>query len=137
MYIYALIIGVISAIYVVLQFRVGSFELRNWPYPLLLATFPVYYWIFAVYGSDYSALKREIGIGIAFLVIAYLAFKFNNLFGRLLLAFGYLGHALYDSVHDQIGHNQGAPLWWPEFCGSVDALLGIYLVYLAFSMRGK
>lgn len=51
---YALAVGIAIAIYVVVRFRKTKLEKRKWVYPLLLSTFPIYYWVFAVYGSDYS-----------------------------------------------------------------------------------
>jgi hypothetical protein len=52
----------------------------------------------------------------------------------LLLAIGYVMHAAYDFYHSLFFVNAGAPTWWPEFCGSVDVLIGGYVAYLAFSL---
>jgi len=49
MNIYALIIGIVVALFVVIRFRKTSLERKKWVYPVFLATFPVYYWVFAVY----------------------------------------------------------------------------------------
>ena len=132
---YALAIGIIAAIIVVLRFRVGRLEKTTWAYPMLLATFPLYYWLFALYASDYNALLYEVATGVVFFAIAYAAYKFRSFATLLLLAIGYVAHAAYDFYHEALFINSGAPTWWPEFCGSVDVLIGGYLVYLAFSQR--
>lgn len=134
---YALAMGIIIAVYVVIRFRKVRLEKKNLVYPVFLATFPVYYWAFAVYASDYEALVNELLIGIVFFAIAYMAYKLNGVIGGGLLAVGYTAHAIYDVIHSSIFHNAGTPLWWSEFCGTVDVLIGLYLIYLAFSMQQR
>ncbi len=53
--------------------------------------------------------------------------------GLLLLATGYILHAGYDVIHNSLFINPGTPVWWPEFCGPVDVVIGAYLLYLAVS----
>ena len=102
-----------------------------------MATFPVNYWVFAIYRSDSAALLKEVLVGLAFLAIAYAAYKFKSFVTLLLLAAGYVLHAAYDFYHNLFFVNAGAPTWWPEFCGSVDVLIGAYIAYLAFSFSKK
>lgn len=137
MNIYALAVGVVSAVVVVLLFKAWGLEKTNWAYPVLLAEFPVNYWIFAIYGSDHAALLNELVVGLAFLAIAFIAYKVKSFVTLLLLAFGYVMHAAYDLSHDFFFVNAGAPMWWPEFCVSVDVVIGAYIAYLAFSFRKK
>jgi hypothetical protein len=137
MNIYALAVGVVSAIVVVLLFKSWGLERTKWAYPVLLAEFPVNYWIFAIHGSDSAALLKELLVGLAFLAVAYIAYKVKSLVTLLLLAFGYVMHAAYDFSHDFFFVNAGTPTWWPEFCASVDVLIGAYLAYLAFSFPKK
>ncbi|GAA4869015.1 hypothetical protein [Luteimonas vadosa] len=127
----------VVAVVVVLQFRSKGLEHTRCAYPLLLATFPVYYWIFAVYASDYTALVREFIAGGAFLAIAYAAYRLRSFATLLLLALGYVAHSAYDFYHDAFFVNPGAPTWWPEFCGSVDFLVGCYVAYLALSWHKR
>jgi hypothetical protein len=137
MNVYALAVGVFSAVVVVLLFRAWGLEKTSWAYPILLAEFPVNYWIFAIYGSDSAALLKEFLVGLAFLAVASIAYKVKSFVTLLLLAFGYLIHAAYDFSHNLLFVNAGTPTWWPEFCASVDVLIGAYIAYLAFSFRKK
>lgn len=132
---YALIAGIVIAIYVVMSFRKTKLEKRKWVYPLLLGTFPMYYWVFAVYGSDYKALLNELITGALFIAVAYGAYKRNSANAVRVLSIGYIGHAIYDAAHNSLFVNSGVPLWWPEFCGAVDVLIGIYLLFMAASMK--
>jgi len=100
MNLYALAIGIVIAIYLVIRFRKMRLENKKWAYSVVLATFPVYYWVFAVYASDYDALAIEVIIGFVFFAIAYMAYKLNSFMGLLLLAIGYIAHAVYDVAHN-------------------------------------
>lgn len=132
---YALAVGVISAVVVVLLFDAWGLEKTRWAYPVLLAEFPVNYWIFAINGSDSAALLNELVVGLVFMVVAFIAYKVKSSVTLLLLAFGYVMHAAYDFSHNFLFFNAGAPTWWPEFCAPVDVLIGAYIAYLAFSFR--
>jgi hypothetical protein len=137
MNIYALAAGVLLAPVVVLLFKASGLEEARWAYPVLLAEFPVNYWIFAIYGSDSAALLKEFLVGLVFLAVAYTAYKFKSFVTLLFLAFGYVMHAIYDFSHNFFFINAGAPTWWPEFCASVDVLIGAYVAHLAFSFPKK
>ncbi len=125
--------GIIIAVAVIIRFRKTRLEKKSWAYPLLIATFPVYYWVFAITGSDMSALYKEIMMGIVFIGLAFLAIKINRKTGLIVLAAACLFHGVYDVMHDKLFINSGTPLWWPEFCGAIDILIGLYLFYMAIS----
>lgn len=133
----ALIIGLTLATYAIVRFRETKLEKKKWVYPLLLATFPFYYFAFAIYAEDYSALINEIYVGLIFIAVAYTAYKLKSTIGIIILAIGYIGHAVYDIIHNHLFINEGTPVWWPEFCGAVDGLMGVYLVYLVLSLRAN
>ncbi len=135
MEIYALAVGIAIAVSVVVMFRKTELEKRKWVYPLLLSTFPVFYWVFAIYGSDYTALQREFSAGILFIALSYWAYRLSGFNALLVLAIGYTGHAIYDFGHNALFVNSGAPSWWPAFCGSVDLLIGIYLFAMSASVK--
>jgi len=137
MNIVAIAVGVGSAVVAVLLFRAWGIETTKWAYPVLLAEFPVNYWAFAIYGSDSAALPKELLASLAFLAVAYIAYRFKSFVTLLLLAAGYVLHAAYDCYHDLFFVNAGTPTWWPEFCGSADVVLGAYVAYLALSFSRK
>jgi hypothetical protein len=68
--------------------------------------------------------------GAAVLAIAYVAYKFRSFATMQLLAVGYLAHAAYDFCHDAYFVNAGIPAWWPEVCGSIDVLVGGYILHI-------
>ena len=69
------------------------------------------------------------------LAVAYIAYRARSFATLLLLAFGYAMHAAYDFSHNTFFVNAGTPTWWPEFCASVDVLIGAYIASLAYSFR--
>ena len=133
MSIYAVLTGLSVAVLVVYLGNKWKLERKPWMYPLLLASFPVYYWVFGLYAMDYDAFIQEFLIGLAFLAWALLAFRLSTITGGLVLAMGFIAHGLYDIVHNSFFINDGAPIWWAEFCGVIDVFIGCYLVY--FSLR--
>ena len=135
MHYYALLSGTVVAFYVVSRFRKTRLEDKKWVYPAFLATFPAYYWAFAIYASDYDVLANELLAGVGFFAIAFTAYKFNSFLGLVFLALGYMAHAVYDVIHNSLFYNPGVPEWWPEFCGSVDMAIGVYLMYFAFLVK--
>lgn len=126
----AVIGGAVSAL-VIRGFRTRRLETSAWGYPAFLATFPVYYWVFALYAFDLAALPGEVLAGLPFAAIACVAAAARSRASWLLLAAGYLAHAAYDVHHDLLATNAGVPPWWPAFCGSVDILVGAYVALLA------
>ena len=132
---YALMVGILLALSLIISFRTNRLERNRSAFPLILASFPVYYWVFALFGSDYQALVYEALIAIIFLALAYAAYRTKATTSLYLLAAGYIGHAIYDIFHNELFINAGSPIWWPEFCGAVDVLVGLYLIYLARSSK--
>ncbi len=130
MNIFALGIGFFIAVMIIVRFKKTGYEHKPYYYPALLATFPAYYWFFAIYAKDFSALFNEVVVGMLFIAAAWLAYKFSKIKSLLLLALGFIGHGVYDVVHADIYSHSVAPNWWPEFCGSIDILLGVYMLWL-------
>lgn len=130
MNLFALIIGVLLACFLIFGFKKWGYENTNKAYPVLLATFPVYYWAFALNSRDFEALFNEVVVGIVFIATALLAYKLTRVRRLVLLALGFIGHGVYDVIHRNIYNESVAPLWWPEFCGSIDLLLGVYVLWL-------
>ena len=137
MNILAFIIGIFVSILVILHFKKTRLESSKFGYSFLLITFPFYYFIFAVYGNDYAAIPLEFMGGLVFFVIAIYSLKFSDFYKFIFLASGYILHGIYDVTHNMFFFNAGTPIWWPEFCGVVDIILGLYLLTLAFRFRVK
>lgn len=135
MQIVALTIGILVAIGVIVHFKKTRLENSKFAYALLLITFPFYYFAFAIYGNDYKALALEFSGGSLFWIVGFCALKSKDSFKFSLLAFGYSCHALYDVTHNRLFLNAGTPTWWPEFCGAVDLIIGLYLASLALKYR--
>lgn len=131
----ALMVGGLVSIYIILRFKKARLEKSKFTYALLLVTFPCYYFYFAVYGSDYVAFSLEVLWGGVFFFIAASSVKLNHFYKFNVLAFGYILHGIYDITHNHLFINEGTPLWWPEFCGVIDIIIGLYLLNLAFKCR--
>lgn len=133
----ALVVGIIVAISLVLRFKKSKLEYNKFTYSLLLVTFPFYYFAFAIYGNDYDALMLEFVAGLVFFAVGLLSLKVKPVYRFGLLALGYILHGIYDITHHIFFINAGMPVWWPEFCGAVDVLIGLYLITIAFNSRAR
>lgn len=133
----AFLIGLLISISVIVHFKKTRLENSNKAYALLLFTFPFYYFVFAIWGNDYAAIPLEFIGGLLFFGIALTALKLNGFYKFNLLALGYILHGVYDVTHNLFFTNQGTPIWWPEFCGVIDIVIGLYLINLAFKCREK
>ncbi|MCG7489082.1 hypothetical protein MHN79_06245 [Vibrio sp. Of14-4] len=127
---YALAVGAAVVVFVIFYFKKTGHENYNIAYPVLLATFPVYYWFFSIYSNDYNALFYEVIVGILFIVSAGLAYKMSRMKSLALLALAFICHGIYDIIHTTIYSHSVAPSWWPEFCGVIDVFLGLYMLSL-------
>lgn len=137
MNIYALVIGIAIAAFIIIRFKTTRLERKKWAYPVLLATFPLYYFVFAIYAENAQALRYEILAGIAFFLIAFIAYISSKKAAALLVGAGCILHGFYDVYHHLLFINPGTPEWWLEFCGSIDIILGIYLIYFAIQLPYK
>ncbi|WP_444926794.1 hypothetical protein ACJJI4_01360 [Microbulbifer sp. TRSA002] len=137
MNIYAFTIGIAIVAYIIIRFKKTRLERTKWAYPVLLATFPCYYFAFAIYAKDTQALGLEILTGLAFFLIAFFSYKSSKKASALLVGLGCIIHGFYDVYHDLLFINSGTPEWWLEFCGSIDFILGVYLIYYAIKAPNK
>lgn len=131
MNILAIIVGIAISVVVILRFKKSRLGASKLGYSSLLITFPFYYFVFAVYGNNYEVIPLEFLGGLVFFVIALLSIKYSDFYRFKLLGLGYILHGFYDITHDEFFINTGTPLWWPEFCGVIDFLMGLYLLTLA------
>ena len=103
---------------------------RSWSYPLLLASLPGFYLIFAMWVNDKSSLKNEFVVGLLFFAIAIFYVRYRKRWAEYLLATGFILHSLYDISHDWFFINMGIPEGWPVFCATVNLFIGSYLLFL-------
>ena len=113
----------------IIQFIKKNMEGREWAYPALLASFPFFYFIFALWVNDKNALKNEFLAAIVFFLIVGLYLRYRSAWTEYLLVAGFFLHAAYDVSHDWFLINLGVPSWWGGFCALVDVFIGIYLVF--------
>jgi len=135
MNILAFFIGILISILVILHFKKTRLESSKFAYSLLLITYPFYYFAFAVYANNYAVIPLEFLAGLIFFIIAVVSLKFSGFYKFSFLAFGYILHGIYDISHNIFFINAGTPIWWPEFCGIIDIILGLYLLTLALRLR--
>ncbi|MGD9968224.1 MAG: DUF3703 domain-containing protein [Hyphomonadaceae bacterium] len=110
---------------------VVGFERDRAAYPIMLIVIASYYWLFGVLGGDMAALAIEIAVSLAFVAAAIVGFRTN----LWIVVVGLIGHAALDAVHGHVVANPGVPEWWPVFCGSIDAVAGIYLAWRLLAKR--
>jgi len=103
---------------------------RSWSYPLLLTSFPLFYMFFALWINDKTVLKNEFFAAMIFFGIAIIYVRYRKPWVEYLLVIGFFLHAVYDVTHELFFINMGAPIWWPEFCGTVNLFIGSYLLFL-------
>ncbi len=127
----ALFIGIVVAVLIIVSFKQKGLEQSKKAYPILLATFPIYYWCFAIYDLNVKALLTEIYVGLFFIFVAGLAYKLKKKASLYVLAIGLILHGVYDVVHLYWNQKPITPAWWAEFCGAVDILVGLYVFWLS------
>lgn len=111
-----------------IRFIKHNMEGRDWAYPALLASFPFFYFIFALWVNDKDALKNEFLVALVFFAIVALYLRYRSMWTEYLLIAGFFLHAFYDLGHEMLFTNMGVPTWWGMFCGLVDFFIGVYLI---------
>ena len=114
------LVGLILSLAVAGSATVTGFDRERAFYPMLLIVIASYYVLFAVMGASGQTLVIEAAVASAFLLFAVLGFK-RNLW---LVAGAFIGHGIFDSVHDLFIENPGVPRWWPGFCLVFDLIVG-------------
>jgi hypothetical protein len=125
----SIIVGVLLAVAVAALGKFTRFDQDRSFYPTVLVTIASYYVLFAVLGASGHALVSELVIAVAFSTVAIL----SALHALVLVGTGIMAHGLFDLVHDVVIENSGVPIWWPNFCGSLDVLLGLWVMILTRS----
>lgn len=127
----AVVIGVLSAVGIAALARFTRFDQDRSFYPTVLVVIAAYYILFAVMGGSPQALAWELVAAVAFSTVAIM----GALHLPLLVGVGIVAHGLFDFVHFTLIQDAGVPDWWPGFCGSLDVVLGLWVIGLSRSGR--
>jgi hypothetical protein len=104
---------------------------ERWLYSLGLLTLPSIYAVFALQAGEHAVGFKEMVYGVPF-VVAGLVFAVVSLrHSAVVVGVFWLLHGLYDLAHSQLITNTGVPSWYPIFCFVVDAVIGLYLLWLS------
>ncbi len=126
------LIGLVISSAVALMARGVGFDRDRAFYPTAVIVIASYGVLFATIGGSSSALVAELGVMLAFTVLAVVGFRSNPWLVVTALA----GHGLFDAVHGHVIDNAGMPAWWPAFCASYDLGAGAWLAWLLRDRRG-
>ena len=89
------------------------------------------YVLFAAMRGVPQTIVIEGAVAVLFIVIAVTATRWGHVrTAGLLMAAGLAAHGGYDLVHSSVVTNPVVPAWWPLFCGTVDILLGGWVLVL-------
>lgn len=124
-----ILVGVLLAIGVAALAKFTRFDQDRSFYSTVLVIIASYYVLFAVLDGSGHALVWELVIAVAFSTVAII----GALFLPTLVGIGIVAHGLFDLVHDGLIENPGVPAWWPGFCGSIDIVLGLWVIMLTRS----
>jgi hypothetical protein len=104
---------------------------ERWLYSLGLLTLPSLYASFALGAGDQEVAAKEMTYGVPY-VVAGLFFAFVGVRqSAVVVGVLWLLHGLFDLAHDQFIINAGVPSWYPVFCFVIDAVVGVYLLWLS------
>ena len=127
------LVGILLAVGIAALAKFTRFDEDRSFYCTVLVIIASYYVLFAVLDGSGHALVWELVIAVAFLIVAII----GALILPTLVGTGIVAHGLFDLVHDAIIENAGVPTWWPSFCGSIDVVLGLWVIILTRSRLTK
>lgn len=127
------VVGVLLAVGIAALAKFTRFDEDRSFYSTVLVIIASYYVLFAVLDGSGHALVWELVIAVAFSTVAII----GALFLPTLVGAGIMAHGLFDLVHHAIIENSGVPTWWPSFCGSIDVVLGLWVITLTRSRLTK
>ena len=125
------LVGVLTAVAIAALAKSTRFDQDHSFYPTVLVVIASYYILFAVMGGSGQALAWELVVAVAFSAVAIM----GALYLPLLVGVGIVAHGFFDLIHHTMLENAGVPDWWPGFCGSVDVVLGLWVIRLYRSGR--
>ena len=96
-----------------------------------LLTLPGIYAFFALRAGEQTVGVREMIYGIPYVVAGLVFALIGVRSSAVVVGVFWLLHGLYDLAHSQLITNTGVPGWYPIFCFVVDAVIGLYLLWLS------
>ncbi len=119
--------GIIVAVVIATFASIIGFDKDKSFYPVVLIVIAIFYVLFAAMSGGLDTIFSESVIVVIFFIIAIIGFKKTT----FVVAFGLIGHGVFDLFHNQLITNASMPVWWPTFCVMVDVVLGIWVLYLS------
>lgn len=126
-----LLVGALFACAIGLSGRLSGMDRDRAMYPIILIVIASYYVLFSSMGGFDRGTASEVGVALVFGACALVGFRFSLWVVVVALAL----HGLIDFAHSRVSADNGAPLWWPEFCLGVDVVLAMFLGWLLVSGR--
>ena len=129
----AVVVGILLAVGIGALGKFTRFDRDRSFYSTVLVIIASYYVLFAVLDGSSRALVWELVIAVAFSAVAII----GALLLPTLVGIGITAHGLFDLVHNALIDNSGVPSWWPTFCGSIDVVLGLWVISMTRSRITK
>jgi hypothetical protein len=130
-----LVIGILTSLLIINLFKHSATKNSQALYAWYLASFFLYYCLFALYAANFINFIQELMVGFIFLGLARSTLALNPKEYSLILTIGYFLHAIYDFSHALFFINSGVPFWWPDFSGVINLTLGVYLATFIFKQK--
>ncbi|MEW2587902.1 hypothetical protein [Streptomyces virginiae] len=103
----------------------------------VLAAMPLFYLLFGLFRGELrrpGVLAAQLAGLVGFAAVALSAVALNGTLALLVLAAGWLGHAVWDAVH--YARDRVAPRQWSEWCGVFDVCGALALLLAAAAVTG-
>lgn len=124
-----LIGGLSGAILVLSLYRLGALKERS-GIAVLLGAIASFWPVFAVQANaPMLTIVVHALVFVAFAIIAAYGFRQS----AAVLAAGIIAHGFFDALV-LVADNPG-PSWWPAFCGTLDIVAGVILLFLIRTRR--
>ncbi len=109
---------------------------QRWMYSIGLLLLPTLYMLFALRTGETALIAEEALYGVPFFVGGFL-FAFVSLrHSATMVGALWMLHGLYDLMHPRLFANPGVPDWYPVWCGSVDVVVGAYVLWISRRLAG-
>ncbi|MFJ9598236.1 hypothetical protein ACIRS3_36515 [Streptomyces virginiae] len=103
----------------------------------VLAAMQLFYLLFGLFRGEPrrpGVLAAQLAGLVGFAAVALSAVALNGTLALLVLAAGWLGHAVWDAAH--YAKDRVAPRQWSEWCGVFDACGALALLLAAAAVTG-